>query len=61
MTMEKINEIMKNGTKTTKNVLVNDDPWWGKAYENKIYYTYEGKRYEYRTDRDGWPELHEVA
>lgn len=57
MKMEKINEIMKNGKKTTKRVMVADDPWWGKKYETRTYYTYEGKRYEYRTDRDGWPVM----
>ena len=61
MTMEKINEIMKNGEKKIEKRLYADDPWWGERWDTVIYYIYEGKKYEYNTDRDGWPELHEVA
>ena len=44
----------------TENVLVKDDPWWGKAYETKYYVVVDGKTYEYTTDRDGWAVLTEV-
>ena len=51
--------MMKNGERKVEKVLVADDPWWGKRYDEKVTYTVDGKTYEYTTDRDGWAVLTE--